>query len=79
MQKQIQQTSAHSTTNERNSGGSQFWPNKPKRIYQVIPSLPSDSKKTSRQSSVGGQYEPMKISEIQSPPKTTEKRKSYFS
>jgi hypothetical protein len=77
--KQIQQTSAHSITKERNSStSSQMWPNKPKRVYEVIPSLTSsDSKKTSRQSSVGAQYENVKISEIQSSPsptKTIEKR-----
>jgi len=74
--KQISQTSAHSTTTtttkERNIDDSQFWPNKPKRVYEVIPSLTSsDSKKTSRQSSVGAQYENVKISEIQSSPSPT--------
>jgi hypothetical protein len=82
--KQIQQTSAQSTRKERNSGSSQIWPNKPKRVYEVIPSLTSDSKKTSRQSSVGAQHEHIKISEIQSPQspqsptKTIEKREKYF-
>jgi hypothetical protein len=77
--KQPQQTSAHSTTTEKTSGGSKIWPNKPKRVYQVIPSLTNDSRKTSRQSSVGGQNEQMKISELQSPqsrPRTMEKSKS---
>jgi hypothetical protein len=53
-----------------------MWPNKPKRVYQVIPSLTTDSKKTSRQSSVGGQQESIKIIEIlspQSPAKPIEK------
>ncbi|CAF3470743.1 unnamed protein product [Rotaria sp. Silwood1] len=69
MNKKVQQTSAHSTatTKEGNSStSSQIWPNKPKRIYEVIPSLTSDSKKTSRQSSVGAQHEQIKITEIQS-------------
>ncbi|CAF0862886.1 unnamed protein product [Rotaria sordida] len=79
--KRIQQTSAHSTTTkERNSGtSSQLWPNKPKRFYEVIPSLTSDSRKTSRQSSVGPQHEQIKITEIQSPqspPKLIEKNVS---
>lgn len=73
--KQIQQKSAYSTTpKERNSGisGSQNWPNKPKRVYEVIPSLTSDSRKTSRQSSVvGPQNEQIKIIEIQSPQSPT--------
>jgi len=79
--KQIQQTSAQSTSKERNSVSSQMWPNKPKRVYEVIPSLTNDSKKTSRQSSVVAQHEHLKISEIQSPQsptKTIEKRKKYF-
>jgi hypothetical protein len=67
VRKQPSQTSAHSTTNERNSSNSQMWPNKPKRVYEVIPRLTSESKKTSRQSSVGGQHEQIKITEIQSP------------
>ncbi len=76
MLKPIQQTSAHTTatvTRERNSVSSQIWPNKPKRVYQVIPSLTSDSKKTSRHSSIGGQQESIKITEIQSPLKPLEK------
>ncbi|CAF3906802.1 unnamed protein product [Rotaria sp. Silwood2] len=83
MNKKIQQTSAHSTTTrtiERNSvTSSQIWPNKPKRIYEVIPSLTSDSRKASRQSSVGAPYEQIKITEIQSPqssPKLIEKNVS---
>ena len=83
--KPIQQTSAHSTATttagrDRNSGGSLAWPNRPKRVYQVIPSL-NNSRKTSRQSSVGGQHDHIKISEIQSPQssaKPSEKRKDYF-
>ena len=78
VQKQIQQTSAHSTATERTIGGSKIWPNKPKRVYQVIPSLTNDSRKTSRQSSFGEQQEQIKISEIlspQSPTKTMEKSK----
>ena len=45
------------------------------------PSLTSDSKKTSRQSSIGDQHEHLKISEIQSPEsptKTLEKRQLLF-
>ena len=82
-QKPIQQTSAHSTatTNrERNSGSSQMWPNKPKRVYEVIPNL-NDSRKTSRQSSVGGTHDQIKISEIRTPQssaKPSEKRKDFF-
>ena len=75
---QIQQASTHSTSRERHSGSSKIWPNKPKRVYEVIPSLTSDSRKTSRQSSVGAQHEQVKISEIQSPQsriKTGDKRK----
>ncbi|CAF2050728.1 unnamed protein product [Rotaria magnacalcarata] len=75
--KSIQQTSAHSSiTKENSNDNSQSWPNKPKRIYQVIPSLPSDSRKTSRQSSVGAQRERIKTSEIysnQSTPKLVDK------
>lgn len=84
VQKPTQQTSAHSTTTtavrDRNSGNSQAWPNKPKRIYEVIPSL-NDSRKTSRQSSVGGHHDRIKISEIQTPQssaKPSGKRKDYF-
>ncbi|CAF3330528.1 unnamed protein product [Rotaria socialis] len=77
MSKTIQQTSAHSSiAKENSSANSQTWPNKPKRIYQVIPSLTSDSRKTSRQSSVGAQHEHIKISEIysnQSTPKLVDK------
>jgi hypothetical protein len=78
--KQIQQTSAHSTAKERSSGSNKNWPNKPKRVYEVIPSLTSDSKKTSRQSSVGAQQQRNKSSEVQSPQtpaKSIEKRKQY--
>lgn len=84
MHKPIQSKSTHTTATvrrERNSGGSQMWPNKPKRVYQVIPSLTNDSKKTSRQSSVGAPHESVKITEIQSPQspsKSMEKREYSF-
>ena len=69
VQKQTQrQPSVHSAARDRNSGASNLnWPNKPKRVYEVIPSLNSDSRKTSRQSSVNVQKENTKISEPQSP------------
>lgn len=69
VQKQIQrQPSVHSAARDRNSGASNLnWPNKPKRVYEVIPSLNGDSRKTSRQSSVNVQKENTKMSEPQSP------------
>ena len=73
-----QQASTHSMSKERHSSSSKIWPNKPKRVYEVIPSLTSDSRKTSRQSSVGAQHEQIKINEIPSPQsriKTSDKRK----
>lgn len=57
-----------------------MWPNKPKRVYEVIPNL-NDSRKTSRQSSVGGTHDQIKTSEIQTPQssaKPSEKRNDIF-
>lgn len=80
--KSIQRTSANSIiTKESVSGTNQSWPNKQKRIYQVIPSLTGDSRKTSRQSSFGPQPEQIKVTEIlsaQSRPKSSEKSNFFL-
>jgi hypothetical protein len=46
---QSRQTSSHQNTLPPN-GNNQIWPNKPKRVYKVIPRITSESKKISQQS-----------------------------
>ena len=72
----VAQNSARSSVAERHSGLSQYWPNKPKRVYEVIPRLTSDSKRTSRQSSMTMQPDELKLDDVQPAASTLKLRES---